>query len=333
MRHELAIHVVSPFHEHAEDESILRSHSMGRDELLVILPPSERLVRDLLMVKRTDKYVRQNVTITQQETIRRILSDKQLQNRERQGALRKLVEELLGKARLVVDGQDLDIGSSDAQTRIVRGFHELLVRAYPNLRMLRGMTYRESDIATYLQQASTLFGNDEASVSEAEREMQALIQANQRNGLRTTMASLVNAFEHKPYGWYLAAIQCILAKLIARGKVEVRQDSTLLEDERELERALRNTHGHGNLVLDPQIEYTAAQVRSLRDFHADFFNAPPMATEAKALAQETAAAFVRLQGGAEIAAGAERDLSLPHRARWSPGDCGQGGRETHQFLL
>jgi hypothetical protein len=293
--YELAIHVISPFHEHSGNEMILRSQSMGRDELLVALPSSDRLVRDLLLYKRTDKYVRQNVSITQQESIRRILSDKSSQNRERQSALRKLVEELVGKATLIVNGQELVVGSGDGQTRIVQGFHQLLVRTYANLRLLRGMNYREGDVVTYLQQASTLYGNDEATVSEAENEMQGFIQANRRNGLRTTMVVLVNQFERKPYGWYLAAIQCTLAKLIARGRVEVRQDGTLLEETSALDRALRNTHAYSNLVLDPQVEYTASQVRALRDFHADFFNGPPTASEARALAQESAAAFARLE--------------------------------------
>ncbi len=36
--YELAIHVISPFHENAENEAILRMQSMGRDELLVLMP-------------------------------------------------------------------------------------------------------------------------------------------------------------------------------------------------------------------------------------------------------------------------------------------------------
>ena len=107
------------------------------------------------------------------------------------------------------------------------------------------------------------------------------IQANHRNGLRTTLQALVNRFERKPYGWYLAAIQCTLAWLCARGKVELRRDGNLLEDQA-LEHALRNTHGFDNVVLDPQIDFTAAQVRRLKKFYANFFDGPPHANEAKA---------------------------------------------------
>ena len=50
--------------------------------------------------------------------------------------------------------------------------------------------------------------------------MMAFIQANNRNGIRTTLKSLEDKFTIKPYGWDLAAIQCLLAKLCGRGKVE-----------------------------------------------------------------------------------------------------------------
>ena len=87
--YELAIHVVSPFHENSDSEETLRMQSMGRDELLVIMPPDDRLVRDLLMYKRTEKYIQQNISITQQDTVKRILTDKSFQNRERLGELIK----------------------------------------------------------------------------------------------------------------------------------------------------------------------------------------------------------------------------------------------------
>jgi hypothetical protein len=291
--YELAIHVVSPFHEHTGNETILRAQSMGRDELLVLLPASDRLVRDLLMVLRTEKYIRQNISVTQQESIKRILTDKQFQNRDRHGSLVRLVESLLSQAKLIAAGHDVEQNGSEPQSRIVRGFHELLVRAYPNLRMLRGVNYSESDVGRFLRPSTTLYGSDEATFSEAEQEMLAFVQANSRGGLRTTLQALLYRFERKPYGWYLAAVQCILAKLCGRGKIEVRRDGTLLEDQ-ELERALRNSHGYANLVLEPQIDFTAAQVRQLRDFHAEFFDSPPSANEARALGQETAVAFQTL---------------------------------------
>jgi hypothetical protein len=258
------------------------------------MPADERLVRDILMYKRTEKYIRQNISITQQEAVKRILTDKGFQNRERHAELQQRVQSLMGKAKLFVAGADIEIGSEDAQTRVLRGFHQLIFRVYPNLRMLLNITYTENDIAKCLKHSQQgLFGNDATSLAESEQELLAFIQSNNRGGVRTTLKNLLEKFEHKPYGWYYAAVLCTLAKLCARGKVEVRTDGNLLE-EAELERALRNTHGHRNVVLEPQVEFTASQVRALKEFFEDFFDAPPRTSEAKALGKETGTAFQEL---------------------------------------
>ena len=293
--YELAVHVISPFHEHADNEQMLRTSSTYKtDELFVLLPADERLLRDILMYKRTEKYIRQNISITQQEAVQRILTDKGFQNRERYVELQQRIQGLMGKAKLLVGGADIEISSEDAQTRVLRGFRELIARAYPNLRMLREIPYAESDIAKFLQQSQQgLLGNDATSLAESEQELLAFIQSNNRGGVRTTLKKLLEHFERKPYGWYYAAILCTLANLCARGKVEVRNDGNVLEEE-ELERALRNTHGHGNVVLEPQVEFTASQVRALKEFFEDFFDAPPRASEAKAMGKETGTSLQEL---------------------------------------
>lgn len=139
-----------------------------------------------------------------------------------------------------------------------------------------------------------LLGNDATSLSEPEQELLAFIQTNARSGVRTTVKSLLERFERKSYGWYYAAILCNLALLCARGKVEVRQDSNPLEGDL-LERSLRNTNAHATLVLEPQIEFSASQVRALKDFFADFFDQPASSNEARALARETIDAIKELE--------------------------------------
>lgn len=285
---ELAIHVISPFHEHSDNEPMLINHSVYHaDELFVVMPADDRLMRDLLMLKRTEKYIRQNISITQREAVKRILNDKGSQNREREVELQRMVNQLISKAKLIVAGVTLDIGGEDPLGRVQKGFHELISRAYPNLGMLRGIQYTENDLGRCLDATKdSLFANDATSLAESEQEVLAFIQSNTRNGVRTTLKSLIERFERKPYGWYFAAILCTLGHLYARGKLEIRSDSHLLEG-KALEQALLNTHSQGNVVIEPQVEYTAGQVRALKTFYEDFFNQPPRASEAKALAQET----------------------------------------------
>ncbi|MBV7434872.1 BREX system P-loop protein BrxC [Cardiobacteriaceae bacterium TAE3-ERU3] len=294
--YELAIHIISPYHEHADNEKLIKINSSYKaDELFVLMPADDRLVSDLLMYKRADKYIRQNFSITQQEAIKRILSDKGTQNQQRHAELKERIQNLLGKAKLFVEGSDIDMNPGDAQTRIVRGFNGLIASAYPNLRMLRNVAYSESDIAKLLKSSQgELLGEDTISaLPEPEQEILAFIQRNQNKGERTTLKKLLEQFERKPYGWSYAAVLCTLAKLCMLGKVEVRSDGNLLEDEK-LEKALRNNNEHSNIILEPQIEFTASQIRTLKAFFEDFFDKPPQSSEAKPLGQETASELKEL---------------------------------------
>ena len=95
----MSIHVISPFHEHIDNEYMLRTNSTYKsDELFVIMPADVRLMQDLLMYKRTEKYIRQNISIAQQEAVKRILTDKGFQNNERYAEIQQRVRAPIAKA-------------------------------------------------------------------------------------------------------------------------------------------------------------------------------------------------------------------------------------------
>ena len=291
---ELAIHIITPFHENAESLDILRGQSMAGTEVMVIMPADDRLMRDITLYKQTEKYIRQNISIAQQGAVRRILDSKGLQNQERYAEIQQRMKRLLGQAGMLIAGGDVEIGGEDAQSRITQGFQALIRRTYPNLGMLRGMTYTEEAVSDYLSNSQQgLFGNDATSLAESEQELLGFIQQNNRVGVRTTLKTLIEKFERKPYGWYYAAILCTLAMLCARGKAEIRKDGNILEGD-ELKQALLNSKGHANVVIEPQVEFTASQERNLKKFYEDFFDTPPADGEAKVLGKETGAAFQQL---------------------------------------
>jgi hypothetical protein len=300
--YELTIHIISPFHEHYENLETLKMHSVGRSELLVVLPAENRFMQDLLMYKRTEKFIQQNLTTTQQDTIKRILTDRSFQNRERYKQIETRGKDMLSEARLFVSGDALENGSAEPLTRIVRGFHELIKRTYPNLKMLKGIQYSENDIEQYLRPTEgVLTGIDLTSLNEAEQEILAHIQSNRNVGTRTTFKLLVERFEKRPYGWPLPAIQCNLAMLYAHGKVEVLADGSLLEGP-DLARSLRNTQKFGNLIVEGLIGTPPEIIRKLKVFFEDFFDRSPQSTEARDLGKETAAALQeRLEKLSELA--------------------------------
>ena len=290
--YELAVHVISPFHENCGNIDILKSNFLGKPEITLVLLQDDRIYRDLILYKKTDKYVRLNQGSAQQEVVARILIEKAQQNRKRYEELLTSLAIQTGKARVLVSGEEMELDTTDPNTKVVKAFFDLITRVYPNLRMLRRTNYREEDVANYLQgSGETLFGNDAVSMSEPEQEMMSVIQTNSiASGVRTTLKALVEKFEKKPYGWHLGGILCIAAKLCARGKVEVRKDSRILE-EKDLLIAFRNTAEHAHLVLIPQIEFTPAQVRELKYFYEEFFDTGSGSNEPKILGKDVAEAF------------------------------------------
>ena len=285
---ELSIHIFSPFNDN--DEKTVKTQSLGRDELLVMMPSDKRLMDDLLLHKRTEKYIRQNVTITQKDSVRHILSEKTSRNRERLQNLQQQTRTILSQAKLFIAGQEIEELSEDPQTRVTNACQKLINRTYPNLAMLPGINFTEKHILEIIRAKQPSL----SGLSEAEQEMFSFIQSNKRTGIRTTVKIMVDKFEGKPHGWYLMAIICTLAKLCSLGKIEVRADSTLLDDTK-LEQALKNTRNHANLILEPQAEFTPSQIRVLKEFFNDFFDRPPQNHEAKTLAIETSQALQELK--------------------------------------
>lgn len=293
--HELSINIVTPFHEQSDNAAAIAMRTMSNDELAVALNADPRFNSDLMMYKRTEKYVRQARAVAQRDTIERIIRDKGEQNSSRQRELTVKARSLLADARLFVRGEEIEIRSEDPQARIERAFQTLVDKVHVNLGMLRGIGYTENDIGKFLAQGNDgMFGAGDTALTEAEQEILNYAQANARTGIRTTVKAIVERFERKPYGWSYTAILCTTAGLIGRGKIEARSDGSPLEDDA-LERGLRNAHALTNIVLELQVEFSAAQTRKLREFYGEFFDTQPAGSDGKTLGTEVAAAFTALK--------------------------------------
>lgn len=287
---ELTIHFVTPFSEYVDDLTALKSHSLGRPELLIVLPNDLRFYTDLTLFKKTEKYIRNSPT-KQNESILNILGSKGRQNEERQRLVLERARELVGKAKFFVAGEAVEIAGEDPKARIVKAFNELVVRTYPNLSMLKNKAYDENDIKKYLDILKDSLLTDQ--LTEPEQDMLGFIRSNKTIGTRVTVKSLEEKYSRKPYGWYLDAIQCVAAMLLGRGQIEARVDSNILEGA-ELEQALKNTYGFGNIILELQTVVDTKALHKIKEFYKDFFDKPASANEAKALGVETRAAFQEL---------------------------------------
>ncbi|TNC49324.1 BREX system P-loop protein BrxC [Rubellimicrobium rubrum] len=291
---ELAVNVISPFDEAAAAPEGVRMQTMSRDELAVVLPQDALFTKDLILYKQTDKFVRQARAGSPQPGRDRIVAEKGEQNARRRADLKARLHKLMAEARLFVRGEDVELAGEDPQERVVRAFQTLVDKVYVNLPMLRGIGYSEADISRALSPSAGLFGPEGSGVTEAEQEVLNHAQAQARIGVRVTAKALLERFEAKPYGWPPVAVLCVTAGLLGRGKLKARSDSTVMEGEA-LARALKNSNMLGNILLAPQVEFTASQIRKAKDLFREVFDGPPEGGDARAIGAEFAAAFEKLR--------------------------------------
>ncbi|HCY99440.1 MAG: hypothetical protein A3D16_23615 [Rhodobacterales bacterium RIFCSPHIGHO2_02_FULL_62_130] len=291
--YELSLNIISPFNDDASSPEAVRMRNMGREELAIVLLPDVRFMRDLNQFRQTDKFIRQSRSGSPQPGRDRIILEKGEQNGRRSKDLELRLRKLMAEARLFVRGDELDIGGDEPQDRIVKAFQGLIDKVYVNLPMLRGVTYAEADIAKAASPANGLFGEAGTGLTEAELDVLNYVQGQAKNGVKVSAKYLTERFGGKPYGWPTVATLCLTASLCGKGKLEARSDSAPLEGG-DLAKALNNSHMLGNILLTPQLEFSAAQLRAAKELYKELFGLPADGSDARVLGSEWADSIRKL---------------------------------------
>ncbi|MEP7763104.1 BREX system P-loop protein BrxC [Sanguibacter sp. 25GB23B1] len=272
---ELSVHFITP--EYPYEPEQIRMHSAGKDELRVILEPDDRVLTDLRLLLKTDKYTKRKRTTSLSAIEEQILQSKATLNREREKELVQRVRSAVGKAALVHNAADVLASSSDALGRVTEGFQSLVSRTYTQLQLLGGATYSEQQVAGAANPDNGMF--DAGALSKLAQPSEEILSAILRKdalGEQVTMKTIVDTFQTKPYGWDLASIEVLVATLIGNSKVTLTVDGNVLKRS-EVAGVLRNTQKHSHTVVAPQKTFDERKVADFRRFCIDFFdegNAP-----------------------------------------------------------
>ena len=272
---ELSVHFITPDYPYTPAET--RMHSAGKDEVRVILEPDERVLSDLRLLLKTDKYTKRKRTTSLSAIEEQILQSKATLNREREKELVQRIQSAVGKATLVINAADVPASSTDALGRVTEGFQELISRTYTQLKLLGGVTYSEQQVAGAANPDSGLFDADALlKINQPAEEVLSTILRKDAQGEQVTMKTIVDTFQAKPYGWDLASIEVIVASLIGASKITLTVDGNVLKRS-EVATALRNTQKHSHEIVAPQKTFDERKVAKFRKFCTDFFdegNAP-----------------------------------------------------------
>ena len=279
----LTINVITPNHPNASDLPSLKMLKLAKGELTVVLPQSAHLLQDIILFKRTEYFLKQNPPMSQEGSRRTLLEGRVESNRQLNVRIEETLRTQLCEATVLVAGEEVSLSSTEVKSRISDGFDRLAARVYSFRKMVDYMNAcTESDLPKYLNNAPELqLGETE---SEAENEILTILRQNQTLGQRTTMRTLTDKLEAIPYGWRLAIIECLVARLWVTGKVALVAGGSEVE-RGNVRAALTNTRGHESLVLQLQRTVSPSEIRRLKDFSTDFFNEPIPASDAKSVAQ------------------------------------------------
>jgi uncharacterized protein (DUF1499 family) len=283
--YEISIQIITPYNDYYDfdDDTQIIFHAYGKPELTILLPPDNRFWDDLKIYLQTEKCYSQNFNSMQSESAKRILSTKRDSNKSREKQIKDRLAELICSAKLYACGETLDIENSDANQRIIQAFQMLVEKVYPNLAMLIN-TYTEIDIAKSLDTRQMQAGFA-YNLTEAEQEVYSHLSTFAGMGRSNSLQDIMEKFSRKPYGWGFYAILCQVASLYSFGKIELFADGEILEGSA-LEKSLKNTQKHGILIIKIQQEYTASQIRGLKDLYHTLFNSPIDENDPKSLAGE-----------------------------------------------
>ncbi|MFE0025437.1 BREX system P-loop protein BrxC [Amycolatopsis sp. NPDC059021] len=267
---ELAIHFISPEYPHSPEE--IRMHSAGKDELRVILEPDARVLSDLRLLVRTEKYIKRKQSNSISVIEGQILQTKGAQNIGREKELIERVKASVGKSSLVINAADITPSSQDALVRVTDGFQDLVSRTYSQLKLLGGTTYSEQQVAAAVKPDSGLFDADTASKLFAPtEEVLSFVLRKEALGEQVTIRTIVDSFTAKPYGWDLASIEVLIAFLVGTSKLTLTVDGNVLKRS-EAAAVLRNTQKHAHVVVSPQKTFDEHKVAAFRKFCTDFFD-------------------------------------------------------------
>lgn len=207
------------------------------------------------------------------------------QNNERKSNLVKMANNLLSKSDVFINGTSQELGAtSDGKTKVIKAFQILVKTVYPNLKMLGNHQYTEDTIRKIvLSTQDDLFGADDTTISEAENEILILINRRKGQSDRTSLNDLKTHFGLKPFGWYPNAVWSMIARLYKRGKIEMKQDSNLLE-EQQVVNALLVSSNYGNTLLQVVDTIPPKLIRELKSLYSEAFDESCPYQEAKDIA-------------------------------------------------
>ena len=261
---DLEVRVVTPL---ADDYSLwdAAKATMGSTNcVLVKLGESRDLGRELRLFLQTDKYVRLKNDAGLPETVKRIISDRAAENRDRERRLIGMLETLMKEADYYVAGQSKRPEGASVATILGKQLDSLIDSLFSKLGYLKVLQENEEqcrrEIVSVLKASSVGIQSLGLEVSSpnhlAYEEVRQYFRLSSDAHHKVVLKEFVARYERKPFGWPEWETVLVLARLIVLGEVQIVVDGAIVETSRAWDH-LSKTQGWGKVqvvrrkVVDP----------------------------------------------------------------------------------
>ncbi|GAA1511033.1 hypothetical protein BJ978_001565 [Agromyces terreus] len=283
-QHELSLHFTSP--EQGFSVEQIKAHSAGLDELRVVLPPeTDRILADLRLLLKTEKYVKRAQGASRTSIEQTILQTKGTQNAEREKEIVERLRTAVGKSTLIYNAGLLDVSSADPVTRINDGFQKVIAATYSNLTLLGGKILTEQQLSSFVNPPDGGLFDDTASILAVPGDdMLAHLEMSRKRHIQVTMKQLLEKYATKPYGWDQWSIAAVVGYLSGDSKVELQLNQKILA-RTEITSALRNTQNYPHMVVALERDFDPKVVSTFRKFVIEFTDDGAVSKDARELAR------------------------------------------------
>jgi hypothetical protein len=275
--HDLILEILTPLADGYEfmtpDKCIGRS-TEGPGRLLIRLHDAADLGREIRAYLQTKHYIDHKSDASAPHTLKRILSDRADENRDRKQRLIGLLSRQLQEADIFALGQSLSLQANNPASLVENAIIYLLENSYAKLgyiQLVQEDVQKEiravlssNDVGQYSLNVTSEEGNPLAI-----KEVREYCQLAASRG-RILLDDLVKRFHDRPYGWPEWEVILLVARLVVAGELRLMMDGAALEARNAYESLSKTVRWKQIALFKRQIsgteELTAARELGLKLF-------------------------------------------------------------------
>jgi len=239
MDQELTLEIISPFSEDYplfNNAKCIQRSTEGRGRVLLKLPDDKDLSRELRILLQTDKYIRLKSDAATPPTLKRILSERAEENRERKARLISTLENQVLEADYYAIGQSLETKAASSRMAINDGLHYLISNVYTKLGYIKSIhddPSREINAVLLVDDVGQYNLNlDETEPNaSALKEIIQFIDLSSSKNHKVYLNELVERFTKGVYGWPDWEIVLLISRLFMAGELVLKAGDSLTAKE------------------------------------------------------------------------------------------------------